>query len=111
MDVDSSQIMALVNNPISWILAAYVAKDVWKWAKRQGKTQDEALIALNLKLEGALKENSQEMAKLTIAIVRLETRLEDLTKQSQEIPKMKRDIDVLFERGRIMAGIKDLTNA
>lgn len=70
------------NNPAIWIAGLWISRELYhSW-----KTKGAAL--------------SKSMAELTVAIVRLETKLEALENIAYSVPKLKKDVDGLYQKMR-----------
>jgi hypothetical protein len=72
----------LIHNPAIWLLCLWVSREIFHSWKEKG---------------AAL---SKSMAELTVAIVRLQTKIENLETIAYSVPKLKQDIDGLYRKMR-----------
>lgn len=87
--VNPDQIHSLLLNPTFWILAVWLASEYWRGLKSKNKEYMEAL-----------KENSVEISRLTLAMARLETKLEPIQAAIQQVPKIQSDLNFLHSKVR-----------
>lgn len=105
--LDPRQLKEFIANPISWLLLIYVAKEFWSLAINKAKDTHHLVSEIKSELAIAVKENSLKMHDLTMALTKLETRLEYVDSLVLEIPKIQSDIEVLNERVRNL-GLKTI---
>jgi hypothetical protein len=96
--VERLDILSLVSNPLIYVILAWVVREAYSIQQGSKKRQDEAITALKDDYTKALKENSDRMNHLTIALVKLEGKLEGIDALAVAIPRIERDISVLYER-------------
>lgn len=92
-----------IQNPITWLLAAWLIREVWSIGVQANKSKEEANKSFKTDVTGALKENSDRLATMTVALVKLESKFDSISQLALMVPKLAQDITILFER------IKSLT--
>ncbi len=100
----SKNISELLNNPVTYVILAWVLREAWRSIAHNRKASHEAIDGLKREFMDALHENSKELSKLSLAMMRLETIIAALDKSVDMLPKIKADVDVLHERMRQMNG-------
>lgn len=99
---DLHYIPGFIQNPISWLLIAWLVRELWSVYIRGIKAQDEANRTFKVDVTGALKENSDRLASMTIVLVKLESKLDALEHLSMTVPKLTQDVSLLFEKIRVL---------
>lgn len=89
MNFDTNDLMGLLKNPAFILMAVWLFKEVWSNAKRK-----------NLALDSTLKDLSDKINQLTIAVVKLEAQLQSIDKLVEIIPKMREDINASHDKIR-----------
>lgn len=84
-----SQVISFVQNPAFILLLIWVLKEILDFSRKKVSQYD-----------NALKDNSQKLSELTIAIVTLQVKLDQLEKFTRVIPKLSDDIIAAHEKIR-----------
>lgn len=79
----------LIRNPVTWVVLVWIGRELWRLYREKGR-----------ELDKAIKENILKMGELTIAIVRLETKIENLEKLAGSVPKIQSDVNTLYSKLR-----------
>ncbi len=90
--LDGKELLSLIQNPIFLLIGAWVMREFWTLSQKKASGYDDAL-----------KANNAKLTELTIAIVKLETRLESVDKALEILPKMRADIDASHSKIRDLA--------
>lgn len=85
----AKNIEELLKNPATWVVTAWILREIYRWFKKR-----------NTDLEDYIKQNLTKMGELTIAIVRLETKLENIERIAYSVPKIEKDISALHSKFR-----------
>lgn len=72
----------LIHNPVTWVILAWAARELYRWLSKSNR------------------ELVTKMSELTIAIVRLETKLESIERVAYSIPKLEKDVSALHSKFR-----------
>lgn len=86
----------LIKNPIFWLIVAWVLRELWgNWKVKRRSLED--------KINTMIKENTNEMSKLTLAVTKLEVKIEQLDRLTSKIPDLLDSLNVAHERIRNIA--------
>lgn len=75
----------LLHNPVAWVLVMWVVREIYNFFKKR----DAEIIS--------------KMSELTIAIVRLQTKLENIERMAYSVPKLEKDMNAIHSKFRQFA--------
>jgi DNA repair exonuclease SbcCD ATPase subunit len=90
----------LAHNPAMWMFALWAGREIYHAFQKKSAALDKSLAEIRTEHTQSIKENTSRMADLTVAIVRLETKLESIESLTFNIPKMKDDLNAIHGKLR-----------
>lgn len=100
---DLQGIPEFIQNPITWLICAWILREAWALAMKSAKEHQEANKEFKVDVTGALKENSEKLATMTIALIKLESKLDSMSQLVMLVPKLTQDVSILFERIKLLS--------
>lgn len=95
---DLKDIPSLISNPITWVIAVWILRELWNGFKRSELESHREAKSFKDDVAGALKENSGRLVSLTIALTKFESKIEGFEQIIVVVPKLAQDISILFEK-------------